>query len=65
MTKHINKRETKNGITTITYWLARIKTDSENKKLGYFKTPEEAAMAYDLAAIAYHGEFANINFRQK
>lgn len=29
--------------------------------LGRFKTEREAYMAYNLAAIKYHGEFARLN----
>ena len=29
--------------------------------LGHFKTKEEAAIAYNNAAIKYHGEFASLN----
>jgi len=42
-------------------WRARIYTDVEQKYLGRFKTEEEAAKAYNEAAIKYHGEFAYLN----
>lgn len=38
-------------------WRAQIMIDGISKFLGYFKTPEEAQIAYSTAAIAVHGEF--------
>jgi hypothetical protein len=46
-----------------TYWCAHIKI-GKNKRLflGVYKDEETAAMAYDGAAIEFHGEFAKFNF---
>jgi hypothetical protein len=43
-------------------WTARIQTDVERIYIGIFQTEEEAARAYDLAAVKYFGEFAVLNF---
>lgn len=40
-------------------WMAKICIDYKQINLGYYDTPELASQAYKLAAIAYHGEFAN------
>ena len=43
-------------------WTARICVDRKERHLGYFATAEEAARAYDAAALKLHGEFARLNF---
>lgn len=43
-------------------WRARIDKNHKQFFLGYFNTPEEAALVYDGAAIQLHGEFARLNF---
>jgi hypothetical protein len=42
-------------------WRARL----AGKTIGYYQTAEEAAKAYDEAAIRYFGQFALINFRKE
>lgn len=42
-------------------WQACIVTDGKFKYLGRFETKEEAAEAYAVAALKYHGEFARLD----
>lgn len=48
------------------HWRAHLrKSDGKDVFLGYHKTEEEAARAYDAGAKIYHGEFANLNFKDE
>jgi hypothetical protein len=43
-------------------WIAKASKNNKNIHIGYFKSEEDAARAYDLRAKQVHGEFANLNF---
>jgi len=43
-------------------YFARIMIDGKNNYLGMYKSPEDAARAYDRAAFAAYGDIAHLNF---
>lgn len=53
-------------VTGLNLYQVRITLNGKTTQIGSsYKTPEEAAKAYDEAAIKYHGEFARLNFPKK
>ncbi len=42
-------------------WCAQIWNNMKQINLGTYKTKTEAALAYNQAALKYHGEFAKLN----
>jgi hypothetical protein len=44
-------------------FVAQIGYNKKGIHIGSFKTAILAARAYDVEAIKYHGEFANLNFK--
>ena len=42
-------------------WVARITSNKKVIRIGYFKTEENAATAYNMFAERVHGQFANLN----
>jgi hypothetical protein len=42
-------------------WRARIKANYKDIYIGDFKSETEAAVAYNFAALVYHGDYARLN----
>ncbi len=61
-----NKSSKYKGVTwlkALKKWQAKIKIGGTKISLGYFPPDQEiqAALAYNVAALKYHGEFAHLN----
>jgi hypothetical protein len=56
------KGVTKTTIKGWTAWQVKIRTKGKRLTVGYFHNEEDAARAYDRAAVQHHGEFARLNF---
>lgn len=60
--KHCQKRKNgENKIYKYARWRAMINFGNGNKLIGFYKTEEEAALAYNKMSLKHHGEFAFIN----
>lgn len=63
-----NSKQNKCGYRGVSFhkksgrWRADIRSEGKLEFLGYFKTPEAAAYAYDSASINKHGVFGRRNF---
>ena len=41
--------------------MVRIQAEGKERYIGSYKTEREAALAYNKAAVKYHGEYAKLN----
>lgn len=60
-----NSRSGYKGVTWYSHnrgWRSQITINGKVIVIGYFFNPLEAALAYDRAAVEYHGEYAYLNF---
>lgn len=56
--------KTRKGNISGPFIYSEIKASGQKFHLGYFKTQEQAAKAYDIKAKELFGEFANLNFKE-
>jgi hypothetical protein len=42
-------------------WMVRIQSNGKYRFIGNYATEHEAALAYNQAAIKFHGDYANLN----
>jgi hypothetical protein len=67
MKNRVKNKNNKSGYKGVRYhkatkkWHAEIGFDNAKKYLGLFNNPIDAAIAYNNAAIKYHGDFAILN----
>ncbi len=67
------QRRSKSGYRGVTYfpdcgewkrnkpWRARIKVNGQDRTIGYFETPEQAATAWNEEAVKVWGQYARLN----
>lgn len=58
---HLTTRENKKTTNIYSRWVASITVDRKQIVLGYFKSEEEAALVYNVAAKKHHKGFARLN----
>jgi hypothetical protein len=58
---HLSTQGKKGKSYIYTCWVASITKDNKFQRIGNYKTEDEAALAYNIKAIEYFGEFANVN----
>jgi hypothetical protein len=65
------RRDNRTGYKGVGQWggrlpyVARIRSEGHLHYLGRYATPEDAARAYDVAAVEHFGPYARLNFPQE